>query len=413
MEDVKDKKGKVIAKAGEVVDKVLAEKIEKLDLESVRIRSILSCKAKRGVCAKCYGWDLGYNKMARKGVAVGIVAAQSIGEPGTQLTMRTFHTGGVAGSGDITQGLPRVEEIFEARPVKKPALLAEISGQVEIVSDEITREKVLKINGVEKKEEKFYVKGKDFDKIEVRSGKKVKKGDILINTVRKIKAPFEGKVRIENSNKEMKVLYVSQEKEAVKEIEIARGVKLLVSNGDIVERGDQLTVGSIDIHELYKLRGQEAVQDYILKEIQYVYSSQGQPLNDKHVEVIIRQMFSKVMIEEAGDTLYSPGEMVEKSDVERENQRMEAEKKQKAIAKPVLLGITKSSLATQSFLSAASFQETTRVLIDAAVTGKVDHLRGLKENVIIGKLIPCGTGIDKEGFLGISKDSKKAEEKEK
>ena len=198
------------------------------------------------------------------------------------------------------------------------------------------------------------------------------------------------------------ILKVGQEREAEEEINIGRGVNVMVNNGDMVERGEQLSNGPVDLFELYRLRGQRAVEDYIIKEIQYVYSSQGQPLNDKHVEVIIRQMFSKVSIEEAGDTIFSPGEVVERNELVEENKKVRAEGKSAATCKTVLLGITKSSLATQSFLSAASFQETTRVLIDAAITGKVDHLRGLKENVIIGKLIPAGTGFDKENFLKAS-----------
>jgi DNA-directed RNA polymerase subunit beta' len=397
--DVMNKKGKKIAEAGQVIDEEVAAKLEQADPDEVRIRSILTCKSKRGVCQKCYGWDLGYNKLVKKGVAVGIVAAQSIGEPGTQLTMRTFHTGGVAGGGDITQGLPRVEEIFEARPVKRPAILSMLDGQVSIKADEVTREKLLKINGIEVKEEKFLVKLKDKEKIKVKDKAQVKKGDVLVEMSRKIKAPFDGQVYIKEADKGRYEITVRQENEVVKEINIPHGIKLLVQDGDMIKKGDQLTAGPVDLFELYRLKGQAAVESYILKEIQYVYSSQGQPLNDKHIEIIIRQMFSKVKIDDAGDTLFSPGEIIEKSEVEEENRRVKEANKQPAIYQTVLLGITKSSLATQSFLSAASFQETTRVLIDAAVTGKVDKLRGLKENVIIGKLIPSGTGFDKEAFL--------------
>ncbi len=412
--DIKDKKGKVIAKAGDLVDEKIARQIEIVDPDEVKIRSILTCKSKRGVCKKCYGWDLGYNKLVEDGAAVGIIAAQSIGEPGTQLTMRTFHTGGVAGAGDITQGLPRVEEVFEARQVKRPAILSTISGQISLTENEITREKTLKITGVETKEEHFIVNGKNVGKIKVKDGVKVKKGDLLVEAVKKIKAPFDGKVKIEKENNERHILKIIQEKDAEKELVIPRGVNLLVADGDLVERGDQITAGQVDLFELYRLKGQNAVERYIAKEIQYVYSSQGQPLNDKHIEIIVRQMFSKVLIEDAGDTLFSPGEVVEKTEAEAENIRVKALKKQTAIFKPVLLGITKSSLATQSFLSAASFQETTRVLIDAAVTGKIDHLRGLKENVIIGKLIPSGTGFhkdDEENKKSIKEKKEKVEEK--
>ncbi|OGG87321.1 DNA-directed RNA polymerase subunit beta' [Candidatus Kuenenbacteria bacterium RIFCSPHIGHO2_02_FULL_39_13] len=401
LEDIKDHKGKLIAKAGEIIDDDIAKEIEKADLEQVKIRSILTCESKRGVCQQCYGWDLGHNELVNKGTAVGIVAAQSIGEPGTQLTMRTFHTGGVAGAGDITQGLPRVEEIFEARPIKRPALLSPLAGQVQIISNEITREKVLKINGLDRKEETFEINKEDKGLIAFKNGKKVKKGDEIFKGRNKISAPFEGKLHIYPEGEKI-ILKVAQEREAEEEINIGRGVNVMVNNGDMVERGEQLSNGPVDLFELYRLRGQRAVEDYIIKEIQYVYSSQGQPLNDKHVEVIIRQMFSKVSIEEAGDTIFSPGEVVERNELVEENKKVRAEGKSAATCKTVLLGITKSSLATQSFLSAASFQETTRVLIDAAITGKVDHLRGLKENVIIGKLIPAGTGFDKENFLKAS-----------
>ena len=406
LEPLTNSKGKVIVEAGQIIDEEIAEKIEALDPDEIKIRSIFSCRAKRGLCTQCYGWDLGYNRLVRKGVAVGIIAAQSIGEPGTQLTMRTFHTGGVAGAGDITQGLPRVEEIFEARPVKRAALLAAIDGQIEIVSNEITRERILKIVGTEIKEELFFIDNKNADKIKVKNKAKVEKGDILTDMGRKLKAPFSGRVSIEKEGENRQALKVIQEKETEKEMIISRGVTILVENGDMVSKGDQLTNGPLDLFELYRLKDQLAVQKYIVKEIQYVYSSQGQPLNDKHVEVIIKQMFSKVSIEEAGDTLFSPGEVVEIGSLKEANKKMRAEKKSVAIGKAVLLGITKSSLATQSFLSAASFQETTRVLIDAAVTGKVDNLRGLKENVIIGKLIPAGSGFDKKGFLADQSERK-------
>ncbi|HRY63156.1 MAG TPA: DNA-directed RNA polymerase subunit beta', partial [Patescibacteria group bacterium] len=399
LEDILDEKGKRVAAAGEIVDEELSKKIEAVDPEQVRIRSILTCRSKRGACAKCYGWDLGYNQLVKKGVAVGIIAAQSIGEPGTQLTMRTFHTGGVAGSGDITQGLPRVEEIFEARPVKKPALIAPVEGVVEIISNEVTREKTIRIAGVEKQEEKFFIQGKDIEKILFKNGADVKKGEVLVEGQKKFRAPFSGKIEIEEESDSRHILKVVKEEEAIKEMEVSRGVTLLVSEGSYVEKGDQLTSGSLDLFELYKLKGQRAVDKYVIKEIQYVYSSQGQPLNDKHIEIIAKKMFSKVLVEDPGDTLFSPGEVVEQIGLDEENEKMTKEKKQKAIATTILLGITKSSLATQSFLSAASFQETTRVLIDAAITGKKDHLRGLKENVIIGKLIPCGTGYDKDAYL--------------
>ncbi|MFH1890542.1 MAG: DNA-directed RNA polymerase subunit beta' [Candidatus Kuenenbacteria bacterium] len=394
LENIKDKKGKVIIKTGGIIGEAEAIKIIKDNsLEKARVRSVFGCKAKRGLCAKCYGWDLGQNKPIKKGVAVGIIAAQSIGEPGTQLTMRTFHTGGVADIGDITQGLPRVEEIFESRPVQKAAFLSSIDGQIEIIVDEGKKEKTIKIIGKEVKSEKMFVWDQHIKNFKKKDGNQVKKGEVLMDKPRKLKASMDGKIKLEKVTPSLYAVHIIQTKDAEIEIVIPRGREIWVQDGDFVESGEQLTNGSVNLQELYNLKGQRAVQDYIIKEIQYVYSSQGQPLNSKHIEVVVKQMFSKVLIEDGGETMLSSGEIVDKYDLCDENIKAQAEGKQEAYGVPALLGITKSSLLTQSFLSAASFQETTRVLIDAAVTGKVDHLRGLKENVIIGRLIPCGTGF--------------------
>ena len=330
---VKDKDGKTVVKKGVLIGEKELITLKKHNFSEINIRSVLKCKARFGICQACYGWDLGDRTMVKLGTAVGIIAAQSIGEPGTQLTMKTFHTGGVAGK-DITQGLPRVEEIFEARPIKKGAVLAEITGSVKIKNE--GKEKIITVKSQDGKEEKEYI------------------------------SPF--------------------------------GVRVLADNGDLVSQGDPLTEGSVDLHELYRLKGIECVQRYIILEIQNIYFSQGQDLNDKHIEIICKQMFSRVYIIDGGDSTFLSGDIVDKTSAYAVNARMKKEKKKPVKHEQLFLGMTKASLATSSFLSAASFQETARVLIDAAIMGSVDKLRGLKENVIIGRLIPAGTGFTKENY---------------
>lgn len=388
---------KVIVSAGEYIDSAQARIIEKTGIDNLMIRSVLTCQSLRGVCQKCYGWDLGYNKPVKLGTAVGIVAAQSIGEPGTQLTMRTFHTGGVAGK-DITQGLPRVEEIFEARNVKRAGLLAPISGQVHVIEDApgsggvVGRQKKLKIVGTQLYEEKISITEAELDSLLVSDGADVKKGAILVDTgERKVTAPIDGELSV-NTEGSDPVLIVRAEREVEKELPVPLGYSLFVNDGDLVEAGHVLTEGNLNLQELFKLRGKDETERYIMREIQFIYSSQGQRLNDKHIEVIVRQMFSRIEISDPGDTDYTHGEVIDWADFEEARRTLEAEGKMPPKGSPLLLGITKASLSTSSFLSAASFQETARVLIDAAVTGKVDRLRGLKENVIIGRLIPAGTG---------------------
>jgi DNA-directed RNA polymerase subunit beta' len=329
-EDVADPKtGEVIVEKNEMVTKEKGELIEKLGVAKVKIRTVVTCKTPRGVCQKCYGMDLGRGHIVEIGQAVGIVAAQAIGEPGTQLTMRTFHIGGVAGS-DITQGLPRVEEIFEARPPKGEAIISEVDGKV---------------------------------------------------------------VGIENADKVVIVNVEANDKQkTLKEYQIPAGNTLKVAVGDLIGKGAQLSEGHIDLKKLYKTMGWEEIHRYIIREIQEVYASQGEGINDKHIEVIIRQMFSRVMILAEGDTNFLVGDTIEIDEFNEENIRAKAAGGAKAEAEKLLLGITKVALSTESFLSAASFQETARVLINAAIAGKEDRLRGLKENVIIGKLIPAGTG---------------------
>ncbi len=389
---IKDPKTKkVIIKAGELVTPEHVRKLKNVKLESVHIRSVLSCKTSRGTCTACYGFDLGFNRSVKMGTAVGIIAAQSIGEPGTQLTMRTFHTGGVAGQ-DITQGLPRVEELFEARPVKRPAFLAEATGKVKVVegTDEATGAKTLTIilHGIGEESHRISYPKKGEPKVHVADGDKVKKGEKLFTVDKHVtESPVVGKVLIEPDG-----IVVVETKEKEWEYPIPFGYTLVIKDGAEVERGDRLTEGSIDLHQLYYLKGQLAVQKYIMSEIQNIYSTQGQKLNDKHIEIIVRQMFSRVYIRDAEDTELLSGEIIERSQFDEANAKL-GKNAQRALGDVLLLGITKASLAIDSFFSAASFQETARVLIDAAVSGKIDRLRGLKENVIIGKIIPAGTGF--------------------
>ncbi len=415
IKDVVDAKGKVIVKAGKILDEDNIKLLKAKDIADVTIRSILNCKLHKGVCAKCYGRDLAYNKLVKLGATVGTIAAQSIGEPGTQLTMRTFHTGGVAGQDDITQGLPRVEEIFEARSPKKKALISDVAGRVKIEFAQKTIKdkdgKEILVNNPQAKVLSIFYRGEDHDKyyfsekineikltqgltakdkkkleikVLVKDGDVVKKNSDLFKVHGEIvKAKEGGKASVTE-----KYISVAKEVEKVKEFSILKGTMLLVKDGDEIEKGTQLTEGSLDLRELYKLKGRLETQKYIIQEIQYVYSSQGQPLNDKHVEIIARQMFSRHLIKDAGDAALLPGETVEEEVLAQANKGL----KKPAKSEQLLLGITKASLTTDSFLSAASFQETPRVLIEAAVNGKIDYLEGLKENVIIGCLIPAGTG---------------------
>lgn len=396
--------GKYLARKGDIITEAVARQLEKINLEKIRVRSILRCKVHKGVCAACYGYDLAYNKPIALGTAIGIMAAQSIGEPGTQLTMRTFHTGGVAGL-DITQGLPRVEELFEARLPKKKAFLADMKGKVSIETGERVIEeggrrilvgqsgqKIIKITSLEEGEERYALEGDE--EVLKKTGDAVLEGDVLMRRkvgekVKEFKAEHAG--TFSKGKKEIKVVYSGIK---TKELVIPPGYILWVKEGDEVEVGDQLTEGHLDLHELYGLKGREAVESYVLKEVQSIYYSQGQKLNDKHIEVIIRQMFSRMIIKDGGDTDLLSGDVVEQSEFEEENIKV-GKKGRPAEGEILLLGITKVALSTRSFLSSASFQETARVLINAAVTGKVDRLEGLKENVIIGRLIPAGTGFNK------------------
>ena len=423
-DDLKNVKGKVLVPKGTLMVEDTIESIQDEEVNEACIRSVLSCKLDRGVCTHCYGWDLGHNKEVSLGTAVGIIAAQSIGEPGTQLTMRTFHSGGVAGGEDITQGLPRVEEIFECRPPKRKAFISDVDGLVSIEAGQRTIEdetgkttvsnpqvKILKINydGIDvdkyyfaetikeaqqkaasdKKNSGIKTKGKKsaeaFEpKIEVKEGDKVSAGTRLFTAGDIVVIANNGGV-VEIDEKSVKI---KVETKKVKEFIVPKGMSIMVQAGEEVKKGDQLTDGSMDLQQLFTLKDRLSTQRYIIKEIQNVYSSQGQPLNDKHIEIIAKQMFSRFYISETIDSDLLPGEIVEGSVLARARRKNNKEIK----ATRLLMGITKASLSTDSFLSAASFQETARVLIESAVTGKIDYLEGLKENVIIGRLIPAGTG---------------------
>ena len=333
-----DREGNVLVKANHMITPKRAEKIVSqgvgddgsFPIKKVKIRTILTCKSHVGICAKCYGANMATGEPVQVGEAVGIIAAQSIGEPGTQLTMRTFHTGGVAGD-DITQGLPRVEELFEARKPKGLAIITE----------------------------------------------------------------FGGIANIHDTKKKREVIVTNQETGESKAYLIPYGSRIKIQDGVKLEAGDELTEGSINPHDLLKIKGLRAAQDYMIREVQRVYRLQGVDINDKHIEVIVRQMLKKIRVEEKGDTEFLPGTMVNVLEFNDVNEKMIAEGKEPATGEQIMLGITKASLATDSFLSAASFQETTKVLTEAAIKGKVDHLIGLKENVLIGKLIPAGTGMKK------------------
>jgi DNA-directed RNA polymerase subunit beta' len=328
--------GELMAPAGQIIQKEVADSIEEAGIEKVEIRSVLTCKSEHGVCVKCYGMNLATGHSVRVGEAAGTIAAQAIGEPGTQLTMRTFHTGGVAQTEDITQGLPRVEELFEARQPKEVAVISEIAGEVTI-SEENSRE--------------ITVSNAD--------------GEARVYTI-----PFDARCKVEN--------------------------------GQYIEAGTPLNSGSVNPHDILKINGIKGVQEYLLNEVQTVYRMQGVETADKHIEVILRQMMRKVKIDERGDTDMLPGSFVDIFEFETKNEKVMLEGGEPASAQRILLGITKASLATNSFLSAASFQETTRVLTDAAIKGKIDPLIGLKENIIIGKLIPAGTGIKRYKNISIN-----------
>ncbi|MDO4765346.1 MAG: DNA-directed RNA polymerase subunit beta' [Eubacteriales bacterium] len=338
--------GKLLVSADTMINPRQARKIITAGITEVKLRTALTCRSKVGVCAKCYGADMATGRPVQVGEAVGIIAAQSIGEPGTQLTMRNFHSGGIATADDITQGLPRVEELFEARKPKGLAILSE----------------------------------------------------------------FAGKVTVSDSKKKREVIVTDEETGSSKAYLIPYGSRIKVHDGDVIEAGDELTEGSVNPHDILKIKNSAAVEDYMLQEVQRVYRQQGVEINDKHIEVIVRQMLKKIKIEDNGDTDLLPGVLADRLEFENVNQQMREQGLEEATGTQVLLGITKASLATKSFLSAASFQETTKVLTEAAIFGKVDPLIGLKENVILGKLIPAGTGMSIYRNVEISSSDEQEEE---
>lgn len=351
-EDICDAEGNVLVRANHIITPrraavVMSKGVDRKGkpLDRVKIRTVLTCRSHNGICAKCYGANMATGQAVQVGESVGIIAAQSIGEPGTQLTMRTFHTGGVAGN-DITQGLPRVEELFEARKPKGLAIITE----------------------------------------------------------------FAGRATIKDTKKKREVIVTNDETGEMKAYLIPYGSRIKIADGAMLEAGDELTEGSVNPHDILKIKGVRAVQDYMIQEVQRVYRLQGVDINDKHIEVIVRQMLKKIRIENNGDSEFLPGTLVDILEYEDTNERLEQEGLEPAEGKQVMLGITKASLATNSFLSAASFQETTKVLTEAAIKGKVDPLIGLKENVIIGKLIPAGTGMKRYRDIKLSTDVDETEE---
>jgi DNA-directed RNA polymerase subunit beta' len=380
--------GEIIVDRNQEIDEAVLEAILAAEVPTFRIRTSMDCEAVHGICANCYGRDLASGKLVTLGEAVGIIAAQSIGEPGTQLTMRTFHTGGVSHAEDITTGLPRVEELFEAREPKGKALLSEIEGDVQIVSEDEGRKIIITSEDIVVER---YPVTEGFQ-VAVKDGEKVTRGQALATSEsdqREIVATMDGDALLDGDT-----IILRSELREEKEYTVPHAAHIRVQDGDHVNPGEQLTDGNLDPQETLTARGREAVQRLLVDEVQRVYRSQGVVTNDKHIEVVVRQMLRKVSIDDPGDTDWLPGELVDRFELNRMNDEMISQGGEPSTAQEVLLGITKASLATDSFLSAASFQETTRVLTEAAINGKIDFLRGLKENVIIGKLIPAGTGYE-------------------
>src|SRR5688500_10537041 len=392
-EVVHPKTGAIIAQRGDDVDRPLAKVIADSGVKRVRLRSPLGCHAKHGICRACYGRNLASGKLVDAGEAVGIIAAQSIGEPGTQLTMRTFHTGGVAAVGkDITMGLPRVEELFEARVPKGMAIICEIDGIAEVVREPAGSQKILVRNSQDyivpiSVPPGYVLAIADGD--EVTAGQPIAKPEPRTKGKTDMPAPVSGALKVASNGK----LTIAMKEVEERTYEVEHTARLNVENGQKVSAGDFLTEGSANPQDILRISGREAVHRYMVNEVQRVYRSQGVTINDKHIEIIVRQMLRKVRIEEAGDTELLPMELFDRFEFEDINARTIAAGGEPATAQTVLLGVTKASLSTSSFLAAASFQETTRVLTEAAVMGQKDRLLGLKENVIIGKLIPAGTGL--------------------
>jgi DNA-directed RNA polymerase subunit beta' len=371
--------------ANELITREVADSIEADEkIESVTIQSVLSTKNLRGIPQKSYGIDMATGNLVANAQPVGVIAAQSVGEPGTQLTLRTFHAGGVAG-GDITQGLPRVEELFEARTPKGQAFVTEVTGTVDVWED--GKKYIVQVTPEAGHVEKLPLEGRT---VNVKSGSNVKVGDVLATTEGEAKplvAPFDGVVEVTKDT-----IILAANAGAPVRYEIPGNMQLVVSANDKVEAGDRLTIGSLNLHDLMRLKGTEATQRYIINEVLRIYAAQGQDVADKHLEIIVRQMFSRVQVEDPGDSQFVTGDIVSKAAVVDANAQLAAEGKELVRYTQLLLGITKVSIWSDSWLSAASFQDTTRVLINAATSGRADSLHGLKENVIIGRKIPVGTG---------------------
>jgi DNA-directed RNA polymerase subunit beta' len=391
-ENVVDQKtGEIIFERDQLIENADLSKIKEASFEEIKVRSALTCELKHGLCQKCYGMDLGRGKLVEKGTAVGTIAAQSIGEPGTQLTLRTFHTGGVAAGSDITTGLPRVEELFEARKMPKgEAVMATITGTATVIPADSNND-LNRVN-VEHSEliQDEYAIPKGW-KINVKSEQKVKEAEVIAENAKEeatILAQHAGRVEVKG-----KTVRISYDQIETEEFEIPSMLRLIVKNGDKIEAGQALTEGSLNPHTILRIKGREACQLYLLSEIQNVYRAQGQNINDKHFEVIIRKMMSKIQIIRPGDSEFLPMDMADRMEIRQMNEKLRSEGMQPARFIEVLLGITKASLNTESWLSASSFQHTIKVLAGAAIAADQDPLFGLKENVIIGKLIPSGTGF--------------------
>ncbi|MEK7218548.1 MAG: DNA-directed RNA polymerase subunit beta', partial [Patescibacteria group bacterium] len=377
--------GKALARRDDEIDNNLIQAFKEHRVSEVELRSVMTCRTLNGICQKCYGRDLGNNKTVQVGTPVGIIAAQSIGEPGTQLTMRTFHMGGVADTADITQGLTRVEELFEARNPRTPASLSDIAGRVKVAHQggKTTVQVIAETPG----EDTYYVPSGY--EVVAKKGDRMKERAVLAKslsdkTTVKVKIPGEV-VSIDRG-----IIKLRHEESQERTYEFGPRESLLVKTGQLIEAGQALNVGHYNLQELLEKKGAYAVQTYIISEVQHIYASQGQTINDKHLEIIVKKMFSKMRVIDAGDTEFLPGETVDVGDLQFENGKVAKNGGKEATVEQLLLGITRVALATDSWLAGASFQETIRVLVEAATTRKIDMLEGLKENVIIGRLIPTG-----------------------
>jgi DNA-directed RNA polymerase subunit beta' len=391
--------GEILVEANEIIGHDHARSVAAAGVQDIKVRSPMTCQLTHGICAKCYGLDMGRGTLVEMGSAVGIVAAQSIGEPGTQLTLRTFHTGGVAAGGDITTGLPRVEELFEARKTPKgEAFIAEIDGVIHVIqSEKYSDLRLVRIEHSEMVSDTYDIPAEW--EIAAKDEDEVKAADTLATLGEAtIATQHGGRVRIEGRQ-----VIVSYEQREEVENETPTTMRLLAKDGDHVKAGQPLTEGSLNPHRILKLQGRDACQMYLMTEVQKVYRSQGQNIHDKHFEVIIRKMLSKVQITRPGDTRFLPGDVIDHLEIRKINENLLAENTQPARYAEILLGVTKASLSTDSFLSASSFQHTIKVLAGAAIASTTDPLFGLKENVIIGKLIPAGTGFVHGRFAELDK----------